>query len=67
MVDLTECKKGNHSLKTILISGYEDEPCEVVRWCKVCGSVVIDVDYDNKTMPGRCLKMQSPLISKGKV
>lgn len=61
---LEECKKGNHPLEVIYINGYEDEPCGVVRWCSVCGAVVIDVDYDNRTSPGEVMKMKDPLITK---
>ena len=39
---------------------------EVVRWCKVCGAVVIDIDFDGRIKPGAILRMRSPLISKVK-
>jgi hypothetical protein len=62
-MDLTDCKKGNHPLVDIYIDGYEDAPGYAVRWCEVCGSIVIDVDYDNRTFAGRGMKMRAPLIT----
>jgi len=67
-IDLSECKKGNHPLKMIssFNHGWDEE--EVIRWCPVCGCIVVDMDTDNRTIrPGGYMKMQSPEISKGKV
>lgn len=36
----------------------------VVRWCKVCGAVVIDVDYDGRTAPGAVASMKFPSLLK---
>lgn len=33
---------------------------EVVRWCRICGAVVVDLDMDNRTHPGYYLKMRFP-------
>lgn len=65
---MEKCERGQHSLEKI----YEhDQPMpgvsNVVRWCKICGSVVVDVDCDGRTQAGRVIKMKSPLIArKGK-
>ena len=37
---------------------------EVVRWCKYCGAVVVDEDYDGRTNPGFIKPMQFPTIAK---
>ncbi len=58
-----ECKKGNHSLQKIFESGSDTEST-VVRWCEVCGSIVIDMDYDGRTKPGEVMGMISPSITK---
>lgn len=58
-----ECNKGNHSLQKIVESG-NDKESFVVRWCEVCGSIVVDIDYDCRTNPGAVMKMKSPLITK---
>ena len=34
---------------------------DVVRWCKICGAIVVDRDYDGRTNPGQVKKMQFPL------
>jgi hypothetical protein len=34
----------------------------VVRWCSVCGGIVVDLDVDNRTMPGGISKMKFPKI-----
>jgi len=36
----------------------------VVRWCKVCGAVVVDIDVDNRTQPGAVMKMKFPEFLK---
>jgi hypothetical protein len=38
--------------------------CEVVRWCRNCGAVVVDVDYDGRFRPGEIMPMQFPEMSK---
>ncbi|MBI4158528.1 MAG: hypothetical protein HY505_02845 [Candidatus Yanofskybacteria bacterium] len=36
----------------------------VVRWCPLCGSVVIDVETDGRIQPGRVMKIRSPEIAR---
>jgi len=33
---------------------------EVVRWCRQCGAVVVDVDVDGRTKPGGIMSMIFP-------
>lgn len=61
---LEECKKGNHPLRDIYMDINEYGECDVVRWCPICGAIVVDVDYDNRTNPGEIMKMKDPLITK---
>lgn len=51
-----------HELIEIFDSPCNDAPDAkyVVRWCKICGAVVIDVDVDNRTSPGAFMKMKFP-------
>jgi hypothetical protein len=52
------CSK--HTLEVIMSRG-EGYGCDaVVRWCSQCGAIVIDVDCDNRTAPGRIMKMRLP-------
>jgi hypothetical protein len=38
---------------------------QVVRWCKDCGSVVIDIDADGRTVhPGGIVEMGFPILAK---
>lgn len=39
----------------------------VVRWCKRCGGVVVDTDYDRRTKPGAVSPMRFPDVAKSKV
>jgi len=56
------CKNGNHNL-TVIHSYYNDPLSEnVIRWCKNCGAIVVDVDYDGRTNPGYVMKMKFPKI-----
>lgn len=59
-----ECKKGKHSLQEIFEVGRTFGESDVVRWCEVCGSVVIDIDFDRRTQPGAVMGMLSPSITK---
>jgi len=63
---LHNCNQGNHDLVEILrSSGYETD--EVVRWCRVCGAVVVDLEVDNRLWkPGGGLKMMAPQVAKDK-
>jgi hypothetical protein len=54
------CDGINHNWKEIYRYGYEDEEQPVVRWCRDCGAIVVDVDYDGRTYPGRIMKTIIP-------
>ena len=60
--EFEKCMAGNHRLKKILCrnEGYDSQ--YVVRWCEVCGSIVVDVDYDGRTNAGAVMRMKGPLI-----
>lgn len=58
-----KCKKGKHSFQKIFETG-DDKESTVVRWCEVCGSIVVDEDYDGRTKPGAVMGMLSPSITK---
>lgn len=61
---LNNCRAGKHNLKEIYIVFNDWGTQDVVRWCSVCGSIVIDLDGDGRTSPGHIMKMTSPDISK---
>lgn len=44
------CDGTNHDLIEIFRSGYDNEENYVVRWCTYCGSVCVDLDYDDRFM-----------------
>ena len=59
------CNIGNHDLIKI----YETETgmsSDVVRWCRICGGIVMDVDYDDRTNPGQVMKMKFPKETRRK-
>jgi hypothetical protein len=62
---LVSCEKGYHALKSIF-KEYDVAPCveNVVRWCSICGSVVVDQDSAGIVFPGRIMPMKSPAITK---
>jgi CheY-like chemotaxis protein len=57
---LADCKKGDHDLKVIVQESCLNAAGYVVRWCKICGSVVVDAECDNRVYPGRVMKMIGP-------
>jgi len=58
--ELEKCFKGNHNLIEIYRQIIDESEENVVMWCKLCGSVVIDGEYDGTIYPGKILKMLSP-------
>lgn len=36
----------------------------VIRWCKKCGAVVGDIDFDGRTNPGQVFEMKHCVNSK---
>lgn len=57
---LESCLAGKHDLVEILEVNAGFDTTHVVRWCRDCGSVVVDVDHDNRTQPGYVMQMRSP-------
>lgn len=55
--------RGSHDLKNIFEVG-NDMESTVVRWCKNCGSITIDTDYDGRTNPGDVMSMRSPPVTR---
>lgn len=66
MYELPEgCVTGNgHDYEEILSAGKHGGSQETVRWCAQCGSVVVDVDFDGRTHPGKVMNLRSPSISR---
>jgi hypothetical protein len=62
---LAECEKGNHKLVEIHRALHDPigDVDAVVRWCEICGAIVIDVEFDNRTQPGRIMKMKGPTVT----
>lgn len=60
------CSDGFHDLIPILSTRDSSLPdlYTVVRWCTVCGAVVVDSDCDGRTYAGKIRKMQTPDIAK---
>lgn len=52
-----------HDLIDIYYRGTSDEE-DVVRWCRKCGAIVVDVDVDNRTSPGAIMPMRVPQMTK---
>lgn len=61
---LEKCKSGNHNLVFIYRRHISDLEEDVVRWCNICGSIVIDTESDGRVYPGKVMRMCSPLISQ---
>ncbi len=61
---LQVCRSGEHALQKIYTGHRDTVSEEVVRWCKNCGSVVVDVDYDGRINQGQMMQMRTPTIMK---
>ena len=61
---LKDCRAGKHPLRIIFTSGNDGfDVHSVVRWCSICGAVVVDSECDNRTCPGRVVPMRLPKIT----
>lgn len=57
-----QCLTGTHRLEEITRASHGWDRSETVcRWCSVCGAVVVDLDYDNRTKPGM---VRQPFVSR---
>lgn len=64
-MNLDLCKRGKHSLIVVYYEGSDENRAQpVVRWCEDCGAVVVDVDFDGRTHPGRLMQMKVPNVSR---
>jgi hypothetical protein len=51
-----------HQLEEVFAAEGSSQGDAVVRWCRMCGSVVVDADCDGRTSPGAVLPMQTPSL-----
>ena len=59
----SECTKGNHDLIVIARSNISTGTEKVVRWCRTCGAIVVDLDVDGNTNPGYYEKLRAPALA----
>ena len=57
------CLDGRHPLIPIY-SASKPDIIHTVRWCPICGSVLIDTDYKEVINSGQIMSMKKPDISK---
>lgn len=36
---------------------------QIVRWCRSCGAIVVDIDADGRTIPGAIVPMSFPRVA----
>lgn len=60
------CLLGDHDFKVITRNHVTEniDGEEVVRWCKVCGSVTVDLDVDNQTKKGHYMPLRTCEVVK---
>lgn len=58
-----KCANGKHFLEGIYSTSCGMGEDYVVRWCSMCGAVVVDIDYDGRTDPGGVMEMKFPRMS----
>lgn len=61
---IKDCYSGEHKLCVILAVSNVDSTDTVVRWCEICGAVVVDIDHDGRTNAGQILNMTFPQITQ---
>lgn len=65
-MSIAECKKGKHNFIDINTGYIGEDEYRVIRWCKDCGAITIDLDIDGRTYAGYFLKCSIPKILKRK-
>lgn len=55
-----DCLEGSHTLVTISALAHWDGSTNVVRWCSVCGAIVVDTDVGGRVYPGQVQPMRFP-------
>ncbi len=56
-----KCNTGDHDLIKIYSAKHSwEESYDVVKWCRICGAVVVDLEY-HIVKPGSVMKMKYPL------
>lgn len=63
---IEDCIQGQHTLKSITELSHWDGSAQVVRWCSVCGAIVIDTQIDKRIFPGQIMPMEYPDLFKEK-
>lgn len=63
---IENCLKGEHTLESIMELSHWDGSAQVLRWCSVCGAVVVDQQIDKRIYPGRYVPMKFPKLFKDK-
>jgi len=64
---MEDCFNGKHKLVDIYTARHSwDESHEIVRWCPICGAIVVDVEYDGRVKPGDTMTMKFPETFKEK-
>lgn len=61
---LQNCRLGNHDLVDIASDSHGGGESTEVRWCKNCGSIVVDGECDGRVQPGGVQPMKGPEVSK---
>jgi hypothetical protein len=57
-------KCGEDSLAVIYKDHISSGETHVVRWCVKCGAIVVDCDYDGRTLPGEVMSMHFPNLTR---
>jgi hypothetical protein len=60
---MRRCKGGRHELVEIVRMKDGGDSVGVVRWCRHCGAVVVDQEFDGHTRPGGVIPMMYPVIA----
>jgi len=54
------CDLKNHNLVEVYRASEGYDIDNVVRWCKDCGAIVVDGEYDGRVRPGAVSAMMFP-------
>jgi len=61
------CKDKQHDLEEIFSAHVTGSVYNTVRWCPLCGAVVVDQDFDGRTNAGKIMEMKTPQIAEEQI
>jgi len=61
---IENCLTGGHEFESIMELTHWDGSTQIVRWCSICGVIVVDQQIGVRNYPGKYVPMKYPKLFK---